>query len=67
MIIVEFTDNKYLASKPASCEARGEVDHSLGVWEREEDLRNLPIHNPLVLSQRSIKTTARKTPRYVSS
>ena len=65
MIITEFIDNKCLASKPASCEARHEVEHSLGVWEREEDLRRLPIHNPLVLSQRPIKTTARKTPRYV--
>lgn len=65
MIIAEFTDNKYLALKPASCEARHLVEHSLGVWEREEDLRRLPVHNPLVLSQRPIKTTARKTPRYV--
>jgi len=41
------------------------VEHSLGVWEREEVLRRLPILNPLVLSQRPIKTTACKTPRYV--
>jgi len=39
--------------------------YSLGVWEREEDPRSLPIHNPLVLSQRSIKTTVRKISRYV--
>ena len=65
MIIIEFTDNKYLALMPASCGARHEVEHSLGVWEREEDLRNLPIHNPLVLSQRPIKTKACKISRYV--
>ena len=65
VIIFGFTDNKYLALEPASYEARQD-GHLLGVWEREEDLRNLPIHNPLVLSQRSIKTSACKISRYVS-
>ena len=39
--------------------------HSLCVWETEKDLRNLPIHNPLIVSQRPIKTTACKIPRCV--
>ena len=65
MIIIEFTDNKSLALKPASCEERHEVD-SLGVWEREETFRSLPIPNHLALNQRPIKTTVCKIPRYVS-
>lgn len=35
------------------------------MWEREEDLRNLPIRNPCALSQRPIKTTACNISRYV--
>ena len=61
VIIVGFTDNKYLALKPASCEARHEVEDSLGVWEREEGLRSLPTHNPFVVGQRLIKTTTVKS------
>ena len=63
---VEVTDNKYMALKPASCKVRHKAEHSLGLWEKEEDLRSLPIHNPLVLSQRPIKTTDCKISRYVS-
>jgi hypothetical protein len=65
VIIIEFTDNKSMALKPASCEAKHEVD-SLGGWEREGAFRSLPIPNPLALNQRSIKTTVCKIPRYVS-
>ena len=65
VIIVGFTDNKYLALKPASCEARHEVEDSLGVWEREEGLRSLPTHNPFVVGQRPHQDNDRKISRYV--
>lgn len=64
MIMVKFTDNKYFGTEACIMQRKMTRQRLPGVG-KGKDLRSLPIHNPLALSQRPIKTAACKISRYV--
>jgi hypothetical protein len=65
VIIAEFTDNKCLALKPASCEVRHEVEVLTQCVGKGRGSSEFAGPQSLILSKRPIKTTAHKILGYV--
>lgn len=65
VIIFEFTDNKCLALKPASCEPGHEAETLTRRVGKGRGSSEFADPQTIVLSQRPIKTTACKISRYV--